>query len=174
MHFLIYHRRCVSRFRQISREISCVKTIINLAASGGYKLLKLVQATFVWTPAPDCVYLDNGAHLACELRALHGVPHLVRQPLRVLAGGGVVVQTLVHHPVSAAHSYHVSGETLLYLAKSLIYSPELLQMTVTSPGVLMQFQTFDVCCCKKDIFLYHRSQSAHLKSWYQRGRNCFE
>ena len=47
MHFLIYHRRCVSRFRQISREISCVKTIINLAASGGYKLLKFGQATFV-------------------------------------------------------------------------------------------------------------------------------
>ena len=101
MHFLIYHRRCVSRFRQISREISCVKTIINLAASGGYKLLKFGQATFVWTPAPDCVYLDKGAHLACELRALHGVPHLVRQPLRVLAGGGVVVQPALHHPVPA-------------------------------------------------------------------------
>ena len=75
-------------------------------------------------------------YLAGELHAVDDVPHLVRQSLRVFTGGGVVIESLLHHPV-----------------------PELLQMAVTPPGVLVQLQTFDVGCCQKYVFLYHQSQT---------------
>ena len=38
-------------------------------------------------------------HLAGKLSARHHVPHLVAEPLRLLASRGVVVQPLLDHPV---------------------------------------------------------------------------
>ena len=38
-------------------------------------------------------------HLAGKLSARHHVPHLVTEPLRLLARRGVVVQPLLDHPV---------------------------------------------------------------------------
>jgi hypothetical protein len=40
-------------------------------------------------------------YLAGELLAGDGVPHLVREPLRLPAGGGVVVQASLNHPLPA-------------------------------------------------------------------------
>ena len=54
----------------------------------------------------------------------------------MFTGGGVVIESFLHHPVT-----------------------ELFQMAVTSPGVLVQLQTFDVGCCEKYVFLYHHSQT---------------
>ena len=72
----------------------------------------------------NCFRIKPQPHLASELHAVNDVPHLVGEPLGVLTGGGIVVEPLLNHPV-----------------------PELLQMTVTSPGVLVELQTFDVCSC---------------------------
>ena len=46
-------------------------------------------------------------HLAGKLSARHHVPHLVAEPLRLLARRGVVVQTLLDHPVpGGGGDYH--------------------------------------------------------------------
>ena len=57
----------------------------------------------------------------------------------MFTGSRVVVEALLHHPVPAA-----SRSSSLMI---ILLSPELLEMTVTSPGVLVQLQTFDVRCC---------------------------
>ena len=46
-------------------------------------------------------------HLAGKLSARHHVPHLVAEPLRLLARRGVVVQPLLDHPVpGGGGDYH--------------------------------------------------------------------
>ena len=55
-------------------------------------------------------------HLAGKLSARHHVPHLVAEPLRLLARRGVVVQPLLDHPVPDDH-----GDN--YFAKILSFSP---------------------------------------------------
>ena len=46
-------------------------------------------------------------HLAGKLSARHHVPHLVAEPLRLLARRGVVVQPLLDHPVPGGDGdYH--------------------------------------------------------------------
>lgn len=53
----------------------------------------LITITELW----DCWQWSS--YLASKLWTLDNVPHLVRQSLGILASGGVIVQTLVHHPV---------------------------------------------------------------------------
>ena len=51
--------------------------------------------------------LLNKDHLAGKLSARHHVPHLVAEPLRLLARRGVVVQPLLDHPVpGGGGDYH--------------------------------------------------------------------
>ena len=51
--------------------------------------------------------LLNKDHLAGKLSARHHVPHLVAEPLRLLARRGVVVQPLLDHPVPGGDGdYH--------------------------------------------------------------------
>ena len=52
--------------------------------------------------------LLNKDHLAGKLSARHHVPHLVAEPLRLLARRGVVVQPLLDHPVpdDGGDDYH--------------------------------------------------------------------
>ena len=53
-----------------------------------------------------CIGMIKQDHLAGKLSARHHIPHLVAEPLRLLARCGVVVQPLLDHPVPGGGDYH--------------------------------------------------------------------
>ena len=66
---------------------------------------------FMIKPQPP-ISLKPKVNLASELHAVNDVPHLVREPLWVFTGGGVVVESLLHHPVPAGSQSRSTSDTI--------------------------------------------------------------